>query len=463
MQHMDTKSGDGSKTLENVLSDIKKGKIAPCYLLYGEEEYLIQDAFHKILDLIIPPVDRTLNLYSVDGHQENIDDICLALLTAPLIHGRKIVAVKDTSLFQSKKIVPSLIKKIRDNLESNPSRAGGDFLQLLKLAGWKLDDLRDDGWKRITDEEWQKNVPGDSGEDREKWLPKIVDICAELGLKSATSGEDMESLSRVIAGGLPEGNHLILSAREVDKRKQLFKHIAETGEALYFPHAKGENRQKFLLLETAQDLLSLRGKKLSPDAWQAIGGKTGFDLRKSMAALEKLIIHTGDKPVIDAGDVEEAVGKTKEDTVFDLTTALVERNLPQSLTVLQDLLEQGLHYMVIMKMIMREIRLLLYAKLLVMSGNLESYNSSMDYSRFQGRVYPTIKAMGGKEKNGVGNISGQHPYVIYKLLKSSGNFSYEDLIRHMEYLVGMEVSLRSTGRDPKLVLERFFVEVCLNQ
>jgi len=118
---------------------------------------------------------------------------------------------------------------------------------------------------------------------------------------------------------------------------------------------------------------------------------------------------------------------------------------------------------VIMKMIMREIRLLLYAKLLVMSGNLESYNSSMDYSRFQGRVYPTIKAMGGKEKNGVGNISGQHPYVIYKLLKSSGNFSYEDLIRHMEYLVGMEVSLRSTGRDPKLVLERFFVEVCLNQ
>lgn len=459
---MNTQLDDRAETLENALSDIKKGIIAPCYLLYGEEEYLIQDAFNKILDLLLPPADRALNLYAVDGQQENIDDICLALLSAPLIPGRKIVAVKDTSLFQSKKMLPDLIKKIRDNLESNPSRAAGDFLRLLKLAGWKIEDLREGGWKRITDDDWQKNVPGDSGEDREKWLPKIVDICTERDLQSAAAGEDMESLGRAIARGFPEGNYLILTAREVDKRKQLFKQIAEMGKVVYFPYARGENRQKFLLLETAQDLLSLRGKKLSPDAWQAIGRKTGFDLRKSMAALEKLIIHTGDKPVIDAGDVEEAVGKTKEDTVFDLTTALVERNLPQSLMVLQDLLEQGLHYLVIMKMITREVRFLLYAKLLVMSGKLESYNSSMDYSRFQGRVYPTIKALSGKEKDGVGNLSGQHPYVIYKLLKSSERFSYKTLLKYMEQLAEIDLSLRSSGKDPKLQLERFLAEVCLH-
>ena len=461
MQHKDNQSDDRAETLENILSDIKKGRIAPCYLLYGEEEYLIQDAFNKILDLILPPADRALNLYSVDGQQENIDDICLALLAAPLIPGRKIVAVRDTSLFQSKKIAPGLIKKIRDNLESNPSRAGGDFLRFLKLAGWKIEEIREGGWKRITDEEWQKNAPGDSGEDREKWLPKIVDICAERGMEPPAAGENTEGLSRIIAEGLPAGNHLILTAQEVDKRKQLFKQIAEAGKALYFPRAKDEKKQKPLLLDMAQRLLSLKGKKMTDAAWQAMAGKTGFDLRESMAAVEKLITYTGDKPVINAEDVEEAIGKTKEEKGFDLTGALVEKNLPRSLMILQDLLDQGIHHLAIMKMIVKEMRLILYAKLLVMSGKLESYNSSMDYSRFQGRVYPTIKALGGEE--GQGSLSAKHPYVVYKLLKNSGNFSYEDLIRHMEYLVGMEVSLRSTGRDPKLVLERFFVEVCLNQ
>ena len=459
---MDSQLDDRTETLENALSDIKKGRIAPCYLLYGEEEYLIQDAFNKILDLLLSPADRALNLYVVDGPQENIDDICRVLLSAPLIPGRKIIAVRDTSLFQSKKMLPDLIKKIRDNLESNPSRAAGDFLRLLKLAGWKLEDFREGGWKRITDEDWQKNVPGDNGEDREKWLPKVVGICTEQGLKSTAAGGDMESLGRAIARGFPGGNYLILTAQEVDKRKQLFKQITEMGKVVYFPYAKGEKRQKLLLLETAQEMLSLKGKKLSPDAWEAIGRKTGFDIRKSMAALEKLIIHTGDKPAIDAGDVEEAIGKSKEDTVFDLTGAIVEKNLPQSLMILHDLLEQGLHHLVIMKMMTREIRLLLYAKLVVMSGKLESYNSNIDYSRFQGRIYPIIKSLGGKEKDGAGILSGQHPYVIYRLLKSSEKFSYQSLLGYMEYLAKMDLSLRSTGKDPKLQMERFLAEVCLD-
>jgi DNA polymerase III subunit delta len=459
---MNTQPGDKVETLGNVLRDIKKGGIASCYLLYGEEEYLIQDAFNKILDLLIPQADRDLNLYSVDGQQENISDICLALLSMPLIPGRKIVAVKDTRLFQSKKALPGLVNKVRDNMESNPSRAAGDFLQLLRLAGWKLDDFRDGGWKRITDGDWQKNVPGDSGEDREKWLPKIVDLCTESGLESEAAGENTEGLNRIIAGGIPEGTHLILTAQEVDKRKSLFKQIAETGKTLYFSRARDEKKQKFLLLEAAQELLSLKGKKLAPDAWQALGRKTGFDLRESIAAIEKLITYAGDKPVIDAGDVEDAIGKTKEEKGFDLTGALAEKNLPRSLMLLEDLLDQGIHHLAIMKMIIKEMRLILYAKLAVMSGKMESYSPNMDFSRFQSGIYPILKDLCGTKKNGPGILSAQHPYVVYKLLKNSGNFSYKRILDCMEYLVRMEVSLRSTGKDPKLMLERFFVEVCLN-
>ncbi|HLE19218.1 MAG TPA: hypothetical protein VI728_13140, partial [Syntrophales bacterium] len=137
-------------------------------------------------------------------------------------------------------------------------------------------------------------------------------------------------------------------------------------------------------------------------------------------------------------------------------------NLPQTLIILKDLLEQGIHHLVIMKMLTREVRLLLYARLLLMSGKLASYTSHMDFSRFQASVYPDIKALAGKEKEGLGALAGQHPYVMYKLLKSSEKFSYNVLLGHLEYLAEMDLSLRSTGKDPKLMLERFLMEVCLN-
>ena len=44
-----------------------------------------------------------------------------------------------------------------------------------------------------------------------------------------------------------------------------------------------------------------------------------------MLALEKLSVYTGGTATIEARDVEAAIGKTKEDTVFELTAALVER------------------------------------------------------------------------------------------------------------------------------------------
>ena len=54
-------------TLEKAIGDLKKGKVAPCYLLYGDEEYLISDALEQLLDLLIAPGDRDFGLFFIDG------------------------------------------------------------------------------------------------------------------------------------------------------------------------------------------------------------------------------------------------------------------------------------------------------------------------------------------------------------------------------------------------------------
>ncbi len=453
---MNAKTGEGGESLEEALSNIKKGKIAPCYLLYGEEDFLIQEALQKIIAALLPPAEQGMNLFTMDGEQENIDDICLALLTVPLFPGRKIVAVKNTALFQSKKLLPTLIQRIRDQLNNNPSQAAAAFLQFLKLTGWKIADLQEGGWNRISDAEWQETIAGDKGEDREKWLPKVLELCVARGLEAAPAKDDASGLNRILAQGLPPGNHLILTAQGVDKRKPLFKQISEQGMVLYFPTPKGEARQKVMLLEAAQEFLAERGKRLTPEAWEVLGKKTGFRLRESMLALDMLVAYAGEQSTIKGSDVEEVVGKTKEDTVFDLTATLVEKNLSQSLLILKDLLEQGVHHLVVLKMLTREVRLLLYAKLFVRSGKLANYSPRMDFNRFQASIYPVLK-----QEKGLETLTAQHPYVIYKLLKNSEKFPYDALVRHLEQLAEMDLALRSTGKDPQLMLERFLTDLCL--
>jgi len=461
---MDSQAGGNGEILKKVMGDLGAGKSVSCYLLYGEEEYLIKDALEKITNLILPPGDRTLNLFYMDGESEDLDRLRASLLTLPLIPGRKVVVLGNTRIFSSRKTLPDLVQKISDYYESNTARAAMYFMQFLRIAGWSLDDLKDDGWKRITDEDWHNTVPGDGGKSRETWLPGIIDFCVSHGLDMERYREDTDRLEDLLRRGLPEGNHLIMTAEVVDKRKKLFKAISELGEILYFPRAKGEASQKHMLMDAAKDLLARRGKKLTSGAWVAIGKKTGGSLRNSIVAIEKLVSYTGEKTTIEEEDVEEVIGKTREDTVFDLTAALVEKNLDRVLLTLKDLLDQGVHHLLLLAMIMRELRLLLHAKIFISSGRLSPFNPDMDYGQFQRTVYPLIKkgtGCSGKKEGGEG-LTAQHPYVVYNALRNSERFSRKALVSYIEDLVDIDVALKSTMRDPKLLLEKFLIKVCGN-
>ena len=453
---------DTENALKAILPDLKKGNMSPCYLLYGEEGFLIRDALNRIINLILPGADRDLNLFYMDGDQEDVESLCQSLLTPPLIAGRKVVVLTDTRLFHSTGISPELIQKIRHHMGDNPDRAAQDFMHFLRLTGWSLDDLRDGGWKKIRNQDWQKTVGKDGGQDREKWLPGVIELCLARGLKEGRALESGERLAHVLKSGLPEGNHLILTAGAVDKRKKIFKIISETGRILHFPQIKYENRKKQALMDIAKKRLDEAGKTMTPGAWVVLGKKTGFDAATSVEAIEKLMTYTGNQGRIEEKDVEDVVGKTREGTIFDLTNALSEKNLIAALTALKDLFDQGVHELLILSMIIREIRLLLHACVLMESGKLEIFDSKMDYSRFQRSVYPVIRSWtdgtGGKE--GGGALIRQNPYVIYHALKHSQRFSPDSLVEYLEALVNMDMAFKSTAGNPRFLLERFIMRVC---
>ena len=332
---MDQPSGDTGESLDKIFNELRKGQIASCYLLYGDEEYLIQNALDKIISCILPASDRELNLFYMDGEHEDIDRLCESLMTVPLIPGRKIMVVRNTRIFHSKKTLPELVQKIRDQIKQDPAKAARDFITFLRITGWHLDDLRDDGWRKISDEAWHQTVDGDDGQGRETWLPVMVEFSVSQGLDAKHDrDDDTDRLGDTLTAGLPKGNCLILTADTVDKRKRIFRILVEQGKVLYFSQIKSESKLKNVLMQTARDILAAKGKKLGPGAWLVLGKKTGFSLRASMIALEKLMTFVGEKAIIEAEDVEAVIGMTKEETVFHLTAAMMEKNLPKSLSTL---------------------------------------------------------------------------------------------------------------------------------
>jgi DNA polymerase-3 subunit delta len=131
-----------SDSLDSVLAELKRGKVAPCYLLCGDEEFRLRDALERITTLLIPDAqDRELNLFVTDGEHEDVDGLCESLTMPPLLPGRKVIVVRDTRLFQSKTSLAPLIGRIRERLDQDPARAA---------AGGRSTTIRGSGSFRTT-------------------------------------------------------------------------------------------------------------------------------------------------------------------------------------------------------------------------------------------------------------------------------------------------------------------------
>jgi len=447
--------------MEKIYTNLKKGIVAPCYLLYGEEEYLISEALNKMIDILIPENSRDFSLFYLEGENTDIAALMDNLLTPSLLGDRKVIVVKNTTIFTSKEDSAKLVAKIRSSLDENPTKAAKYFLTFLKMTGFTLEDLQHAGWQKITDDEWSDIVKGDAGEERQKWLPRVLEICEAAGFTDASVSDKTEKLEEILKEGLPSGNCLIFTAESVDKRKKIYKMIADAGVVKEFGKVKQEGARKEILQKEAQKLLNACEKKISPAAWSALGKKTGFDLRRSMSELEKLVSYVGDRSLIDKEDVEEAVGRTKEDEIFALTNALGEKNHLVAMDALKNLLNQGNHHLVILTMISREIRLLLQARILVDSGKLPKFTYSMEYGWFQNVLYPVFSKINTAAVKREGLIFSQHPYSVYNSLRNSVRFTTVRLIVLLEELLNLERSLKTSGTsNPQLLLENFLIKSC---
>lgn len=448
-----SKVGSHGESLETLLMEIVQGRARPCYLIHGEDDFLVRRAVSRLIDALLAPEDRALNLTVMDGDATDTDALCETLLTAPLLPARKVVVVNSVPYFQTKGSPGETAAKVRDTLAKDPLKAGRDFLALLSRLGWSLEDLKEGGWKGITDEMWSRAVGADTVTGREEWLPKVVDLCVEKGLAAPRGSDGAERLGEVLRSGLPDGHILIMTADSVDQRKKLYQILAAMGAIVAFTAVKGERRQRSQLEAMAGEILAKAGKTLTDDAWLALGRKTGFDLAASMNALERLILYTEGRRVVEANDVESLIVRSREEDIFALTTALGEGKTALAMNIINALIDQGTPPLMILTMLVREVRLLLHARIILDHGLGEGFIPDMPFPAFQTRVYGKIKTL---------TIAGlspeftrQHPFVMYNSMRNAARFTYEGLVDRLDRLAAVDRALKNTGAEPRFVLECF--------
>ena len=483
------------RELNNYLKDCKSGEFEPVYLIYGHE-LLYKNSLEALVRALIPESQRSLGYEPVEGTNENIKEAIERSNTYSLLSGTKVVAICDSKIFYSKQDQDRLLEKAKQAYDADDiKKAATYFLNLLSLLNLSYDDvIKANRTKTI------KLDIDRLGDDQ--WIDKIVTFCMENSLAIASQEDNAALLQHAVEKGFPKGNHLIITTDMADKRRKLFKTIREQGMIIDCSVPTGDRRadrlaQDAVLSERMNEILGQSGKRMNKHAYTALYEMTGFDLRTFSNNLQKLINYVGDRKNITADDVAYVLKRTKKDPIYDLTNAVSERNLEKSLFFLDTLLEDNLHPLQVLAAITNQIRRLLLIKDFVESSHGREWHGGVPFHEFKSRIMPAIQAYDadlqgqletwdrmlskhtgkdnqpsktqGKKKKPrpvtdlVVAKNPKNPYPVYQMLLKSEGFTTDEFIAIFELLGQTDLNLKSTGKNPRLLLEKLILFICQEQ
>ncbi len=477
------------KELETHLQKIASagGAFSPVYLVYGEE-VLYKAAHDALVAAILPPEARALSHDIIDGEPENVPELLNRMNTYSLLSGAKVVSYQNAKLFYARQGKETLLKKAEEAWEAGEKmKASGYVLSAMAASGLALEDL-EDGKGGLS-----LFVPDDQ---EARWLAELLAFCRENQLSAPAAKDDCGQLQEAVEKGFPEGNHLIITTDLVDRRRTLFKCLKASGTVVDCSVPKGNRQvdrraQEDVLRERVARILGPQGKRLEPRAFTALTEMTGFDLRTFSGNLEKLALFSGKRKTITAEDVASALDRTRENPIYEFTGAVSDRDLEQSLRQLKDLLAQNAHPLQILAALINQFRKVVLAKAFTESPHGRSWRGTMDYTTFRSAVLPAIKAYdadfvdthgqmidilsasggeaaGGKKSKKKKSRSAElmvaqnpnNPYPVYLTLKKASLFPMDELMRIYGQLSEVDMLLKSSRQDPRLLLERLIIRIC---
>ena len=288
-------------TLKSQLKDKNLGKV---YLFHGNEPFLIDFYVGELKKTVLGKDIQGLNFTTFENKVDS-NDLIDACDTYPVFAERKLVLVKNSSLFYNK------TKK-------------------------------------------EAPVSGDDGvEDREE---------TEQADLTAVGNKAQETLKQYLSD-IPETTCLIFVESQVDKRLGLYKQVVKVGLPVEFTRL-GERE----LIPWVAKGFKTMGKVITQEGAQHLVTISEPDMYTLKNEIFKLDAYTGDRKEITLEDVKLMATPTIKSVIFDLLDAISQKNAPRALTLLSDMLSLKEPEQKILSMLSKQTGEILKLKYLLKKG-----------------------------------------------------------------------------------------------
>jgi DNA polymerase III subunit delta len=439
------------RSLDQIVADIKENRGPQLLLLFGDD-LQVQEACKTLLDNLVPEDQRGFNLERFDGRSTPWNQIEVSLNTPPFFPGKKVVWIENTAYFISREQKGELGEKIRQAWSEGKKDEAVRLLQdLLAVEGWtqeQLEQAQSTSSSEPLNELLEVDGPEASADAR-----ALLAHSRSQGMDlSRRRGAEEQRLAEMLDHGLPPWDFLLMTAVQADRRTRLYKRLEEMGAVLQLVIERdrsGRINRESLALFVNQRLREV-GKTIDPRAREMILLRAGDELLGLQQELEKLFLYVGDQPTIRSQDVDAIFADQGDGWVFDLTRCIAERNALAALAHLARLLAQGEHPLKLLGTIAAEIRRLLAARQLIDGEARGRWKRGLTYQQFQQNVL----------RQGA-PILTRNPYADYMCFQRADQFSLGELRACLISSHETDLRLKSTGNDPRLIMEKLILDMCL--
>ena len=448
--------------LEKLLESIDNGMTPAVILVGGNNDYLIEHAFHKIRDRILAQDSST----QIEQFTETTDlgEVLDSFRTHSLFFGKRLLLVPEVNAFVSASELASLLKKATQDwhaakTERKRTSALAKLLHAIGLVGLDLE----------TSDRVLLDALG-ADEKEASILPDMFESARITG-KKVTRGEgDAALLTEVVTHGGAPGTTLLMRSGEIPAGSVTVEAIGRVGAVVACDLSRANFKKAFV---TARKEIEQRHEVIFDEkAIVALFEHLGIartltdkrssevpDLRGAVSEASRLAGFVGKGKTVTSGIVDREIDELAGGVRYEFTSLVTEGKPVEAIEKLRDLVSQSRREKPQMPddvavggyvlTLAEEVRQILAIQSFCRSEKIDP-RRRVSYNEFKDGLAIRINAYLAEH----GLVRQKtHPFPLLKRFEAAGRYRETSLVRTLQALTEMEFDRKSGGVPVQVRLE----------
>ena len=225
---------------------------------------------------------------------------------------------------------------------------------------------------------------------------------------------------------MPDYLIIIFVEEQIDKRNKLYKSVSETG------YVSEMNAQPVsVLTKWIKGLFNAENKEITGEAVTCLLDRTGASMNLIKQEIEKLVTYVDNRPVIEKNDVEAVCSTQTVSRIFEMISAIGEKNQQKALNLYYDLLTLKEKPMSILFLIVRQ---------------------------FNGILQVSQGLSQGKNNSVMAKEIGIQPFLVGKYASCARKFTPEILYSALKDCAQVEEDVKSGKLIDRIAVEMIIIK-----